>query len=84
MNWKDVQRKKEHLVGAPSWLLASTYAHLGKEKEAEDLIAKYMKNRGYKRFTVKDVLKYNLHAFKDTKDTELFAQGLLKAGLPME
>jgi adenylate cyclase len=80
----DVQRKKEHLVGVPSWLLASTYAHLGKEMEAEDLIANYMKSRGYKRFTVKDVLKYNLHAFKDPRDTERFAQGLRKAGMPMD
>ena len=80
----DVQRKKESLLGAPWWLLASTYAHLEKQKEAEDLIAKYMKSRGYKRYTVKDVLKYNLHAFKDPKYTELFAQGLHKAGLPME
>ena len=37
-----------------------------------------------KRDTTK-VLKYDgWHAFKDPKDTERFAEGLRKAGLPME
>ena len=68
----------------PMWLLAATYAHLGRQQEAEDVLAKYLKERGYEGYTAQRVLKYYLHAFKDPKDTERFAQGLHKAGLPME
>jgi len=68
----------------PMWLLAATYAHLGRQKEAEDVLTKYLKERGYEGYTVERVLKYYLHAFKDPKDTERFSQGLHKAGLPME
>jgi len=68
----------------PMWLLAATYAHLGRQQEAEDVLIKYLKERGYEGYTVERVLKYYLHAFKDPKDTERFAQGLHKAGLPME
>jgi len=64
------------------WLLAATYAHLGRQQEAEDVLIKYLKERGYEGYTVERVLKYYLHAFKDPKDTERFAQGLHKAGLP--
>ena len=68
----------------PMWLLAATYAHLGRQQEAEDVLTEYMKKRGYKDYTVERVLKYYLHAFKDPRDTERFAQGLHKAGLPMK
>jgi TolB-like protein/Flp pilus assembly protein TadD len=68
----------------PMWLLAATYAHLGRQQEAEEVLTKYMKKRGYKDYTVERVLKYYLHAFKDSRDTERFAQGLQKAGLPMK
>jgi TolB-like protein/Flp pilus assembly protein TadD len=68
----------------PMWLLAATYAHLGKQQKAEDVLTQYLKERGYEGYTVQRVLKYYLHAFKDPKDTERFAQGLHKAGLPME
>ena len=74
----------EHKAHSPRWLLAATYAHLGRQQEAEDVLAKYMKKRGYKDYTVERVLKYYLHAFKDPRDTERFAQGLHKAGLPMQ
>jgi tetratricopeptide (TPR) repeat protein len=66
------------------WLLAATYAHLGRQQEAEEVLTEYMKKRGYKGYTVEMVLKMYLHAFKDPKNTERFAQGLQKAGLPME
>jgi len=68
----------------PMWLLAATYAHLGRQQKAEDVLSKYMKKRGYKDYTVERVLKYYLHAFKDPRDTERFAEGLHKAGLPMQ
>jgi len=69
---------------SPMWLLAATYAHLGRQQEAEDVLTKYLKERGYEGYTVERVLKYYLHAFKDPKDTERFAQGLHKAGLPLK
>ena len=68
---------------SPMWLLAATYAYQGRQQEAEEVLTEYMKKRGYKDYTVERVLKYYLHAFKDQKDTERFAQGLHKAGLPM-
>jgi hypothetical protein len=54
---------------------------LGKQQKAEEVLAQYMKKRGYKGYTVKDVLKYNLYALKDPRDIERFAQGLHKAGM---
>jgi TolB-like protein/Flp pilus assembly protein TadD len=76
-------KRKMH-ARCPMWLLAATYAHLGRQQEAEDVLTKYLKERGYEGYTVERVLKYYLHAFKDPRDTERFAQGLHKAGLPMK
>ncbi len=73
----------EHNAHFPQWLLAATYAHLGRQQEAENVLAKYMKESGYKGHTVERVLKIYLHAFKDPKDTARFSEGLHKAGLPM-
>jgi TolB-like protein/class 3 adenylate cyclase/Flp pilus assembly protein TadD len=78
----DAKRKKERLKGAPWWLLAATYAHLGKQQKAEEVLKSYMKKQGLKGYTVKTVLKYNLFALKDPKAIERFAQGLQKAGMP--
>jgi len=68
---------------APKWLLAATYTHLGRQEEAENVLTKYMQENRYEGYTVERVLKYYLHAFKDPKDTERFAQGLHMVGLPM-
>jgi Flp pilus assembly protein TadD len=71
--------------GESRWLLAATYAQLGRQQEAEEVLRKYMKSRGLEHFTVEKVLKYDgFHAFKDPKDTELLAEGLQKGGLPMK
>lgn len=78
----DAKRKKERLQGAPWWLLAATYAHLGKQQKAEEVLKSYMKKQGFKGYTVQKVLKYNLFALKDPGAIERFAQGLQKAGLP--
>jgi tetratricopeptide (TPR) repeat protein len=74
----------EHKTHTPGWLLAATYAHLGRQQEAEKALTEYMKYRGIKGYTVERVLKIYLHAFKDPKDTARFAEGLHKAGLPMK
>ena len=80
--YKHKPRRPVHLV--PKWLLAATYAQLGRQQEAEDLLAKYMKSMWHRKYTVKKVLKDNYYAFKNPKDTERLAEGLQKAGLPME
>jgi adenylate cyclase len=76
--------QRKMMARPPMWLLAATYAHLGRQQEAEDVLAKYLKEREYVDYTVERVLKYYLHAFKDPKDTDRFAQGLHKAGLPLK
>ena len=76
-------KRKMH-SSPPMWLLAATYAHLGRQQKAQEVLTEYMKTRGYKGYTVERVLKMYLHAFKDPRDTERFAQGLHKAGLPMK
>jgi tetratricopeptide (TPR) repeat protein len=80
--YKRKPRHPVHLV--PKWLLAATYAQLGRQQEAEDVLAKYMKSMWHRQYTVKKVLKDNYYAFKDPKDTERLAEGLHKAGLPMK
>jgi TolB-like protein/lipopolysaccharide biosynthesis regulator YciM len=63
------------------WLLAATYAHIGRDQEASEVLQNYMKKLKFTGFTVQSVLKCANYAFKDPKDTERFAEGLLKAGL---
>jgi TolB-like protein/predicted Zn-dependent protease len=74
----------EHKAHFPRWLLVATYAHLGRQQEAEEVLEKYMKESGYKGHSVERVLKIYLHAFKDPRDKARFAEGLHKAGLPMK
>jgi tetratricopeptide (TPR) repeat protein len=74
----------EHKGHSAGWLIAATYAHMGRQQKAEYALTKHMKSSGYKGHTVSRVLKFYLHAFKDPKDTERFAEGLHKAGLPIE
>jgi len=74
------ERAHKRNPGLGAWPLAATYAHLGREQEAADLIAEYLKRRGWKTRTVKSLLPY--FPFKDPKDTDRFVEGLRKAGLP--
>jgi adenylate cyclase len=73
------ERARKRKPGLSVWPLAAAYAHLGREQEAADLIAEYIKRRGWKKPTIKFVLKY--YPFKDPKDRDRFAEGLRKAGL---
>ena len=74
-------KRKMH-VNPPMWLLAATYAYIGREDDAKKVITNYMNKNGFENFTVERVLQYYLHAFKKPEDTERFARGLNKAGLP--
>ena len=74
------ERARKRNPELAAWPLAATYAHLGREQEAKDVLAEYMKKRKMsKPPTVKRLLKY--YPFKDPKDGDRFAEGLRKAGL---
>jgi hypothetical protein len=65
------------------WPQAAAYGYLGREQEAADRIAEYVKVRGWsKPMPVKQLFKY--YPFKDSKDWDHFAEGLRKAGVPEE
>jgi adenylate cyclase len=77
------ERARRRNSTLPPWPLVATYGYLGREQEAADIIAEYIKMKGWKhRVTVKWLLKY--FPFKDPKDTDRYAEGLHKAGVPME
>jgi hypothetical protein len=64
------------------WVLAAAYAHLGRQKEAADALKKSMRGREYIDYNVEKVVRYTNFPFKNQRDTERFAEGLRKAGLP--
>jgi TolB-like protein/Flp pilus assembly protein TadD len=68
--------------GFRMWVLAAAYAHLGREKEAADALKKSMRGREYIDYNVEKVVRYSNFPFKNQRDTERFAEGLRKAGLP--
>ncbi len=80
----ELSKKDRYARYAPTWILAATYGQLGREQEAAKVLATYMKKKGFKGYTVERVVKYLNYAFKDPKDTDRFAEGLHKAGLPMK
>jgi tetratricopeptide (TPR) repeat protein len=66
----------------PEWLLAATYAQLGHEKKAQEMLSKLIKKRGYyKAYSVEKVLRDNYYAFKSQESKDRLADGLRKAGL---
>ena len=68
--------------GLRMWVLAAAYAHLGREKDAADALKKSMRGREYIDYNVEKVVRYTNFPFKNQRDTERFAEGLRKAGLP--
>jgi tetratricopeptide (TPR) repeat protein len=73
---------RRHPFGARMWVLAAAYAHLGRQKEAADALKKSMRGREYIDYNVEKVVRYTNFPFKNQRDTERFAEGLRKAGLP--
>ncbi|MBW2566928.1 MAG: tetratricopeptide repeat protein, partial [Deltaproteobacteria bacterium] len=73
---------RRHPYGLRMWVLAAAYAHLGRQKEAADALKKSMRGREYIDYSVEKVVKYTNFPFKNKRDTERFAEGLRKAGLP--
>jgi TolB-like protein/class 3 adenylate cyclase/cytochrome c-type biogenesis protein CcmH/NrfG len=70
--------------------LVVTYAHLGREEEAADLLAEYLRKTWEGR---KDTLRgtqprvrwvLTYYPFKNQADTDRFADGLRKVGLPLK
>ena len=64
---------------SPITALAVTYAYLGREQEAKDMLTKFSKRRGIKNLSVEKVMRY--YPFKDPKDANLITEGLREAGL---
>jgi len=82
---KYYKRKSRPSRVVPKWLLAATYAQLGRQQEALETLSKFMKSRGYyKEYSVEKVLKDNYYAFKNQENKDRIAEGLHKAGLPMK
>jgi adenylate cyclase len=79
------KRKSKPARVVPKWLLAATYAQLGRQQEALEVLSKFMERRVYyKSYSVDKVLKDNYYAFKNQKYKDRLAEGLHKAGLPMK
>jgi lipopolysaccharide biosynthesis regulator YciM len=79
------RKHRHHVHIVPKWLLAATYAQLGRQKEAQEVLSKFMENRVYyKPYNVDKALKDNYYAFKNQEDKDRLGQGLQKAGLPMK
>jgi tetratricopeptide (TPR) repeat protein len=76
--------KRKMVLNPPMWLLAATYAHIGRQSEAKEVLTNYTAANRFEGYTVERVLNCHLHAFKDPKDTERFARGLQKSGLPRD
>jgi len=68
--------------GSRMWVLAAAYAHLDRQKDAADALKKSMQGREYMDYNVEKVVRHTNFPFKNQRDTERFAQGLRKAGLP--
>jgi hypothetical protein len=64
------------------WIQIATYAHLGRGKEIPDVIAEYLKIRGWKKLPpnpIKTIMKW--YQFKNQTQRERLVEGLRKAGL---
>jgi TolB-like protein/predicted Zn-dependent protease len=66
--------------GQSPWWLAASYAQLGREQEAVDMLTEYMKSRGKRMISVESMFQY--FPLKNQLDMDRFADGLIKAGLP--
>jgi TolB-like protein/predicted Zn-dependent protease len=81
--YKRKPRRPVYVV--PKWLLAATYAQLGRQQEAQEVLSKFMERRVYyKSYSVDKALKDNYYAFKNQEYKDRLAEALHKAGLPME
>ena len=63
-----------------AWWIAATYAQLGQDDRAADLLNAYVQKRGWNLPYVESTFRY--WPFKDQIDLERFAKGLAMAGLP--
>ncbi len=81
-----LERAQKRNTKMAPWLLAATYGHLGREQEAADVLAEYIKRRGFKRVTAEKVVTNYpwISHLKLPSDRIRFANGLYKAGLPMK
>jgi len=65
---------------ASAWWTAAAYAQLGQDDKAADVLREYIEKRGWHICYAESTFKY--WPFKDQKDLDRFAEGLVKAGLP--
>jgi TolB-like protein/class 3 adenylate cyclase len=79
VNFERSRKRNPHL--AP-WVQIATYAYLGREKEIPEVIAEYLKIRGWEKLPpnpVKTTMQYYL--FKEKADRERLEKGLRMAGM---
>ena len=63
-----------------TWWLAATYAQLGRDDKAADVLHEYIEKRGWHICYAESTFKY--WPFKNQRDLDRFGEGLVKAGLP--
>jgi TolB-like protein/class 3 adenylate cyclase len=79
INLERSRKRNPHL--AP-WFQIATYAYLGREKEIPEVIAEYLKIRGWEKLPpnlIKKLMQW--YQFKDQTQRERLIEGLRKAGL---
>jgi|GEM_PF-239818 len=83
-NYEDAVKMHESALrlnpNTSTWWLAANYAQLGQDDKAANVLSEYIQKRGWHLPYVVSTFKY--WPFKDQKDLDHFAIGLVKAGLP--
>ena len=72
------RKRNPHLA---AWFQISAYEHLGRKKEAQEVLSEYLKVRGWEKAPPLTTKIMPWYQFKNQTDRELLAEGLRKVGL---